>query len=58
MTHDEFIEEYLNICAAVYKDLQRSGRLEEVLEGLERTRTESNLENKDISQYGTDVSHG
>jgi hypothetical protein len=48
MEHDEFIEEYLSICAAMFECLQRTGQLDEVLNRQERTRTQSSLENKDI----------
>lgn len=49
MTHDEWLEEYIDICATIFIRLQREGRLEEVLSTYEKTRTEKVLETNDIS---------
>jgi len=49
MTHEEWLEEYIDICVTIFRRLQQEGRLEEVLATHEETRTEKALETKNIS---------
>ena len=58
MTHNEWLEEYVQICAAIYRDLERTGRLDEVLGRQERTRTEPRLKNNDIPVVPFSHPHG
>lgn len=44
MAHDEFLEEYLSICAAVFNGMRRSGQLDMLEERPEETRTTDGLE--------------
>ena len=54
MNHDEFIEEYLSICVAVFDSMRRSGQLDTLVDRLERTRTAKGLEINELSEAEID----